>query len=83
MARDCKVQFEAYVEASDNTLTLNDMTSRTIEYIAFGPSEYRQGLTLCFNFCYQYCFDGLDCKRDSNARSNPGPGKHAGKLDER
>ena len=47
--RDCKVQFGAYVQASDNTIVTNTMKLRTHECVALGTSENWQGSNMCFD----------------------------------
>ena len=49
ITRDCKVQFGAYVEASDGKIFTNTMKSRTHGCITLSPSGNWQGSTLCFN----------------------------------
>ena len=46
---DCKVQFGSYVESSTDAIVMNDMTSRTHECIALGPSGNWQGSTKYFD----------------------------------
>ena len=49
VVRDCKVQFETYVEANDNEVITNDLKSRTTKYFTLGPSVDQQGSILYFN----------------------------------
>ena len=47
--RDCKVQFGAYVQASNDAIITNTMKPRTHGCVALGTSGNWQGLTMCFD----------------------------------
>ena len=48
-ARDCKVDFGSYVEASVNVAVTNNNSERTISCVALGPAGNCQGSVKCFD----------------------------------
>ena len=47
--RDCKVQFGAYIQASDDAIVTNTTKLRTHGCVALGTSGNWQGSTMCFD----------------------------------